>query len=120
MNTKGIQNTPSLAGVASTDATRKQDLRRSENDARNDASSNRITGAKVAVSERARDLAEARAKAFEIAQNAPDVREDKVAALKAKIADGSYMLSAENIADGIISETFKDEAAIRLHDAEKR
>ena len=35
--------------------------------------------------------------------NVPDVREDKVAALKASIADGSYSVSPESFADKLIA-----------------
>ena len=38
------------------------------------------------------------------AHNAPDVREGKVAALKAALADGSYALDAKRIAIALIRE----------------
>lgn len=38
----------------------------------------------------------------------PDVREDKVAELKAKIADGSYDVSGRDIADKIVDTAIND------------
>ncbi len=65
----------------------------------------------VSFSDKAREIAEARAKALEIARNAPDVREDLVADFKKRIASGEYKASAENIADGILREAIRDELA---------
>ena len=37
---------------------------------------------------------------------APDIREEKVAALKEQIASGSYNVSAQEIADSVVSKFF--------------
>lgn len=37
---------------------------------------------------------------------APDIREEKVAALKEQIAFGSYNVSAQEIADSVVSKVF--------------
>lgn len=63
----------------------------------------------VNVSGQAKEMNEARMKALDIARNTPDVREDKIAELKAKIASGDYKVSSENIADGMMREAIKDE-----------
>lgn len=63
----------------------------------------------VKLSGQAKEMNEARLKALEIARNTPDVREEKIAELKAKIANGDYKFSAENIADGMMREAIKDE-----------
>jgi len=44
------------------------------------------------------------ARAHEVATQAPDVREDRVAALKQKIQSGEYKVDAEGLADKILSE----------------
>lgn len=45
-----------------------------------------------------------RAKALDIAKNTPDIREDKVADLKARIASGKYEIDSGAIADGMMRE----------------
>lgn len=42
--------------------------------------------------------------------NLPDVRQDKVDELKARIEKGEYSVSGENVADKIIEEFFLDQA----------
>ncbi len=63
----------------------------------------------VNLSGKAKEMNEARMKAMDIARNTPDVREEKIAELKAKIQNGDYKVSAENIADGMLREAVKDE-----------
>ncbi|RYZ65505.1 MAG: flagellar biosynthesis anti-sigma factor FlgM [Proteobacteria bacterium] len=63
----------------------------------------------VSLSGRSKEMNEARLKALDIARNTPDVREDRVADLKARIASGEYKVSSENIADGMLREAVKDE-----------
>ena len=43
-------------------------------------------------------------KAYAAAATAPDVREDKIADLKKRIADGSYKIDNDAVADKMISE----------------
>lgn len=59
---------------------------------------------KTEISGKAKDMAQAKA----VASNTSDVREDKVAALKAKIAAGTYKVDAEKIAERM----FDDHAAM--------
>ncbi len=61
-------------------------------------------GASVAVSHQARQLADAHKKAFEIAKATPDVREERIAALKRQIEAGTYKPDPGKIADGIARE----------------
>jgi flagellar biosynthesis anti-sigma factor FlgM len=63
----------------------------------------------VNLSGQAKEMADARLKAMEIARNTPDIREDRVAELKAKIQSGEYKVSSEDIADGMLREAIKDE-----------
>ncbi len=56
--------------------------------------------AKAEVSGRARDLQ----KAHDVAAKTPDVREEKIAELKRRIAAGQYKVDADAVADKMISE----------------
>lgn len=55
----------------------------------------------VEVSERARELSRAQ----EAVESAPDIRADKVARLKQQIAEGSYSVPAEMVADKLLDES---------------
>ena len=59
------------------------------------------SGINVAVSPKARELADARKRAFDIAKATPDIREDRVAEIKRQIQAGTYQADPEKIADGI-------------------
>ncbi|MCM2280001.1 MAG: flagellar biosynthesis anti-sigma factor FlgM [Oligoflexia bacterium] len=59
--------------------------------------------ARTEISGRAKELA----KAKELANAAPDVREERVAALKAKIAAGKYKVDADAVADRMVDEHLK-------------
>ncbi len=61
--------------------------------------------AKTEISSKAKEFA----KAKEVANEAPDVREEKIAALKARIAEGKYKVDADSIADRMVDEH------IRMH-----
>ena len=65
-------------------------------------------GVNVELSPQARQMADARKKAADIARSTPDVREDRVAALKAQIAAGTYKPDSGKIADGILREAILD------------
>ena len=56
---------------------------------------------KIEISEKARDYQFAINKAKEL----PDIREEKVASIKAAIEAGTYEVSAEKIADKILSKS---------------
>lgn len=55
---------------------------------------------KPEISPKAREFAQAK----EVASKAPDVREDRIAELKKKIASGSYQVNAQAIADKMVDE----------------
>lgn len=63
--------------------------------------------ADVDMSERAKSYQ----KALEIARATPDVREDRVAALKKQIQDGTYKIDSGAIADGIAREAIIEHLA---------
>jgi len=57
-------------------------------------------GAKSSISSRAKEMATAR----KIADEAPDLREEKIAALKERIQNGDYNVKPEEVADRIVKE----------------
>ena len=61
--------------------------------------------ANVQISPRAKEMSLARA----IIDETPEVREDKVADFKKRIASGEFKPDAGRIADGILGEAIKDE-----------
>lgn len=67
--------------------------------------------ANVKISEGGKDRAEAMNRALDIARNTPDVREDRVAALKKQIQEGTYQVDSGKIADGMLREAVKDHLA---------
>ena len=62
--------------------------------------SNSSTGARAEISPKGKEFAATKA----LATSAPDVREDKVAELKKKIADGSYKVDTQSIADKMVDD----------------
>ena len=56
--------------------------------------------AKTEISGKARELA----KAKDVASAAPDVREDKIAELKRRIAAGAYQVDADAVADRMVDD----------------
>ncbi len=65
----------------------------------------------VELSDKARSRAAEQKKAFDIAKNTPDVREDRVAELKAKIQNGTYEVDSGKIADGMLREAIMEHLA---------
>jgi negative regulator of flagellin synthesis FlgM len=55
---------------------------------------------KTEVSERAREMAHAKA----VATGAPETREEKIAALKARIAAGKYNVDSKEVADRMVDD----------------
>ncbi|MCX6117386.1 MAG: flagellar biosynthesis anti-sigma factor FlgM [Proteobacteria bacterium] len=58
----------------------------------------------VNVSDKAKTRAAEQKLAKEIAMKSPEVREDKVAAIKAQIDAGTYKVDSQKIADGMMRE----------------
>jgi negative regulator of flagellin synthesis FlgM len=65
----------------------------------------------VSISPEAKERAEAQKKAFDIAKSTPDIREDRVADIKARIAAGTYQVDSGQIADGMLREAVKEHLA---------
>lgn len=71
-----------------------------KNDASQGVASSSSSGATANISARAREMARAK----EVAGNAPDVREEKIAELKRRIAEGKYNVKPEAIADRMVDD----------------
>jgi flagellar biosynthesis anti-sigma factor FlgM len=69
------------------------------------------TSVGVELSTHSKEKAAAHRKAFEIAKSTPEVREERVAELRKKIAAGQYQPDAEKIADGIMREAIMEQLA---------
>jgi flagellar biosynthesis anti-sigma factor FlgM len=65
----------------------------------------------VQISQSGKSRIEAHKKALNIARNTPDVREDKVADIKKRIAEGSYQVDSGKIADGMMHEAIREHLA---------
>lgn len=78
----------------------KTDKARQLEQARQQFKSGGSSSANTEISNRAKDAA----KAHSVAATTPDVREDRVAELKRKIAEGSYKIDSDAIADKMIRE----------------
>ncbi len=88
--------------------TQTEGLKKSEQTAKTDrakqieqmAKSQGSSPARAEISDKGKELAKAHA----VAKSSPDVREERIAALKARIADGSYKVDADAIADKMLKE----------------
>ena len=89
----------------------KVDDAKAEEKARASNISRDQTGVDVALSSSAKELAEAHAKALDIALNTPDINEQRVEELKKKIQTGTYKINAAGIADGILKEAVLERLA---------
>ncbi|MGD9331284.1 MAG: flagellar biosynthesis anti-sigma factor FlgM [Desulfobacterales bacterium] len=86
--------TPKIVKITAKDAVEKPS--ESASAARNDD--------RVTLSPKARELLEAQ----RILAATPDIREEKVAAIKARIADGRYRIDSERVAARMIQEALSD------------
>jgi negative regulator of flagellin synthesis FlgM len=77
--------------------------------AANASASNKNYG--VELSDKGKSRAAEQKKAFDIAKNTPDIREDRVAELKAKIQAGTYEVDSGKIADGMLREAIMEHLA---------
>ena len=72
-------------------------------------------GVDVNVSDKARARAADQAKAKELAMKSPEIREDRVAALKSQIDAGTYKVDSGKIADGMVREAVMEHLATDLN-----
>jgi negative regulator of flagellin synthesis FlgM len=66
---------------------------------------------RVSLSQKARDINKIR----EIVEKTPDVRADKVALLRKKIADGDYAVKGKDIADKMLREFLLEDLLKKEH-----
>ena len=66
----------------------------------------------VKISPEAKEKAELQKNLFEAAKMSPDIREDRVADLKKRIAEGTYNVDAGSVADSMLREAVRDHLAI--------
>ena len=65
-------------------------------------------GVDVSVSEGAKNRVAEQKRAKDLAMKAPDVREDRVEAIKAKMAAGTYQVDSDKIATGMMREAIME------------
>jgi negative regulator of flagellin synthesis FlgM len=76
------------------------DAKNARDSKRSDSVSDTSTSVKADISSRGKEIAHANA----VAQAAPDSREEKIAELKRRIADGSYKVDTKAVADRLVDE----------------
>lgn len=57
--------------------------------------------------------------AVRVLQNMPDVREDKVAAMKRRIASGNYRIAGDKIASNLIGESLENNGILNGIDGDR-
>jgi negative regulator of flagellin synthesis FlgM len=65
----------------------------------------------VELSDRGRTRSAEQKRSFDIAKNTPDVREDRVADIKARMKAGTYEVDSGKIADGMVREAIMEHLA---------
>lgn len=94
-----VTNSPS--GVpAQIESTRAAEKTSKSNAAQSGKKAAVSSGSQVEISERAQLMN----KAAETAKGAPDVRRDRVEALKAQILNGTYRIDSESVAEKLLQE----------------
>jgi negative regulator of flagellin synthesis FlgM len=94
------QNNESVNAKQSGRANAAQEAKKSEKTTASESDRSTHSGARTEISAKAKEFAAAKAAATE----APDVREDKVSDLKRRIADGSYKIDTESVADRMVDD----------------
>jgi negative regulator of flagellin synthesis FlgM len=92
-----------LKGVDNSDATKKQE------------NLEQLAGAKQNITQNVKwtENADLLSEGVRSVKNSPDVRKDKVAALKAQIQSGQYKVDADKVADKMLQESLENEILSR-------
>jgi negative regulator of flagellin synthesis FlgM len=100
-------NSIQASDLTSTDKTEKTEKTRktdkseaAEKSAKSGASANAAASTKTELSAKGREMAQAKA----AASDAPDVREEKIAELKRRIAAGNYSVDSNAVADRMVDD----------------
>jgi negative regulator of flagellin synthesis FlgM len=80
-----------------------QEAKKNEKAANVEANQGAHSGVKTEISAKGKEFAAVKAAATE----APDVREDKIADLKRRIAEGSYKIDTNSVADRMVDDHLK-------------
>lgn len=99
MKVNSSDSTP-IQGSETSAAAQAKAKARATAQANKEAKAGSSEGAKAEISAKGREVANAKA----AASAAPEVREEKIAELKRKIAAGSYKVDAEAVADKMVDE----------------
>lgn len=81
-------------------SSRAQNTKKNEKVSSTESEAQPNSHTRTEISSRGKELAQAKA----MAMDTPDVREDRVADLKKRIADGSYKINSSAIADRMLEE----------------
>src|SRR5947208_2146913 len=92
-NAQPLANQDAVRGSSPLEGVESVQVQRTSQDAQSASSTDRLE-----ISDRSRELA----RALEQATDAPDVRADRIADLKERIANGTYSVSAEELADHLL------------------
>jgi negative regulator of flagellin synthesis FlgM len=104
MKVNQSQGQASAQGLSEASGAKKKEVHEAKKQERAAALEARNTsGAKAEISAKGKEFAQAKA----VAANAPDVREDKIAELKAKIASGNYSVDTDRVADRMVDDHLK-------------
>ena len=108
-----IQKQPSIVSIDQQKDTKaaekaKKNVVQNTSDVKQSSTANGKGHFNVKFSKPSQELNAAYQKAYEIAQNTPEVREQRVAELKAKIEKGEYKVDSEAVADGLLREAICD------------
>jgi negative regulator of flagellin synthesis FlgM len=116
MATGPIQNSGSIGNLTSATEQAKKSGKTDKAEGGDSAAANpnksNMSAADVAISDAARQKSVDRQKALDIARDTPDIREDRVASLKAQIDAGTYKIDSGRIADGMLREAIKEHLAL--------
>ncbi len=94
---------PQTQAAESSSTKKSEQIKKQNYTSSAEASQQSTSSAKADISSRAKDMA----KAKQVAQDTPDVREAKIAELKEKIANKSYRVDANAIADKLVDDHIK-------------
>ncbi|NCN27015.1 flagellar biosynthesis anti-sigma factor FlgM [bacterium] len=89
--------------------TGKSDRLQKQSEGTNNSGVNQTTSEKVKWSDDAKLMSQA----LDTIKNTPDVRAEKVAALKAKVASGSYKVDSGALADKMINDSLAEDLLTR-------
>lgn len=119
MNTKGITGHSQVGPLKTEKPGLNSGLISPKDSNKSESAAKAANSYGVNLSSEARQMADAHAKALDIARNTSDVREERIAELRNRIKSGQYKVDSGKIADGMLNEAIKDEVATQMHNEAK-